>query len=74
MSKKAKSKAASTRKALIAVCAVLVVILIGSLAALGLLIYNENTKNAKTYRPSVAATCMLLGGMFIFQTVASLSN
>lgn len=35
---------------------------------------NEITKNAKMYRPSVAATCMLLGGMFIFQTVASLSN
>lgn len=46
MSRKAKSKAASTRKVLLVICAVLVVVLIGSLAALGLLIYNENSNNA----------------------------
>ena len=46
MSKRARSKAAAVRKTLLVICAVLVVILIGSLAALGLLIYNENSMNA----------------------------
>ena len=52
MSRNTKSKASSTRKALLVICAVLVVVLIGSLAALGLLIYNENSNNANI-RPSV---------------------
>ena len=46
MSKKSRSKAAAVRKTLLVTCAVLVVILIGSLAALGLLIYNEDSMNA----------------------------
>lgn len=58
MSRKAQSKATFTRKALIALCGVLVVVLIVSLAALGILIYGENSNNANVRKiVTVEAGC-----------------
>ena len=69
MSRKAKNKSASTRKVLIAVCAILVVMLIGSLAALGYLIYDENRKTANVRTSvTVEAGCSAVDPLsFLFE-------